>query len=222
MRSTHSRRLLAFAIFVLVAAPAARTQDADRAADIRVDVDVVQTSVSITRHGIPVKGLTRDDFKIREDNVPQVVKYFWQEHDLPLSIGLIVDVSASQAGLIGKHRETVTKFLRQVLGPGDKAMLMTVGPQARLITDFTTSIDDFGKGIDRIRMKNQSDPILGEPCHGTQKRIRPLGRRKYTAPCGGTALWQGVYWAARSRMKPVQGRKALIVLSDGLDTGSDR
>src|SRR5262245_27052487 len=210
MRSTHSRRLLAFAIFVLVAAPAARTQDADRAADIRVDVDVVQTSVSITRHGIPVKGLTRDDFKIREDNVPQVVKYFWQEHDLPLSIGLIVDVSPSQAGLIAKHRDTVTKFLRQVLGPGDKAMLITVGPQARLITDFTTSIDQFGRGIDRIRMKSQNDPILGEPCRGTARKIRLIGRRRSSIPCGGTALWQGVYVAASQKMKPVQGRKALI------------
>ena len=217
----HSRTLAASVVAIFLAAAVSRSQDVGRAPDLRVDVDAVQVSVSVTRHGIPVKALTKDAFRIREDGLPQTVQYFWQEHDLPLTVGLIVDVSASQAGLIGKHRETVTKFLHQVLGPGDKAMLITVGAQARLITDFTTSIDEFGKGIDRIRMKNENSPILGEPCRGSQGKLRRLGRRR-NIPCGGTALWQGVYQAAKLKMKSMQGRKALIVLSDGLDTGSDR
>ena len=218
------RRFGAAAITILIGALAALAQEPSSAAHIRINVDVVQTPVSVTRRGVPVKGLTQEDFQIRENGSTQVVKYFWQELDLPLSVGLIVDVSASQAGLIGQHRETVTKFLRQVLGPRDKAMLMTVGAQARLISDFTSSVEEFGKGIDRIKMGNEQSPILGEPCHGTRRKLpRILGRRrvKETIPCGGTALWQGVYWAAHLKMRGIEGRKALIVLSDGIDTGSD-
>ena len=69
-------------------------------------------------------------FQLRENSTPQVIEYFWQELDLPLSIGLIVDVSGSQAGLVGKHKQTVTTFLEQILGPDDRAMLITVSSQA--------------------------------------------------------------------------------------------
>src|SRR5262249_27731596 len=61
--------------------------------------------------------------------------------------------------------------------------------------------------------------ILGEPCRGSQRKLKLIKRRG--VPCGGTALWQGVYWAARLKMKSTEGRKALIILSDGFDTGSD-
>src|SRR5262249_40008922 len=86
-----------------------------------VNVDLVRVQVSVMQRGIPVKGLTKDAFQLRENSTPQVIEYFWQELDLPLSIGLIVDVSGSQAGLIGKHKQTVTTFLKQVLGPEDRA-----------------------------------------------------------------------------------------------------
>src|SRR5262249_14028562 len=169
------------------------------------------------------KGLTKDAFQLREDSTPQVIQYFWQELDLPLSIGLIVDVSGSQVGLIGKHKQTVTRFLKQVLGPEDRAMLITVSSQARLVMDFTNSIDDLARGIDRIKtLGGKSDQIIGEPCRGTNHRIPLLRRRLKASPCGGTALLQGGYSAAHFKMKNIEGRKALIILSDGLDTGSDR
>src|SRR5437773_2448884 len=128
-------------ITILIAAFAAVAQEPNNGADIRINVDVVQVPVSVTRLGVAVKDMMKEDFQLRENAAPQAVKYFWQETDLPLSVGLIVDVSGSQNGLIGKHRETVTRFLRQVLGPRDRAMLITVGTQARLVTDFTGSIE---------------------------------------------------------------------------------
>src|SRR5262245_46345527 len=183
--------------------------------NVRVNVDLVRVPVSVTQRGIPVKGLTKDAFQLREDSIPQVIKYFWQELDLPLSIGLIIDVSGSQTGLVGKHKQTVTTFLKQVLGPEDRAMLITVSSQARLVTDFTSSIDELGQGIDRIKTTGgKSDPIIGEPCRGTHRRTRLLRRGLKASPCGGTALWQGVYSAAHVKMKNIEGRKAVIMLSD--------
>jgi len=196
---------------------------------MRVDVDLVRVALSATRHGVPVKGLGKQDFLVREDSAPQQIKYFWQEGELPLSMGLIVDVSGSQSGFISKHRETVSRFLKQVLGSQDRAMIVTVGPQARLVTDFTNSLEDLNRSVADIRSRNNDAPILGEPCKGINRRELPMPHRHGRSlgglalryPCGGTALWNGIYFAS-VKMKNVSGRKALIVFSDGWDTGSDK
>jgi len=212
----------AFAISLIVF-PTSAAQEPANSESVRVNVDLVRVPVSVTQRGIPVKGLTKDAFQLRENSTPQVIQYFWQELDLPISIGLIVDVSGSQAGLVGKHKQTVTTFLKQVLGPDDRAMLITVSSQARLVTDFTNSIDELARGIDRIKtLGGKSDPVLGEPCRGGHHRTPLLRKRLKASPCGGTVLWQSVYSAAHFKMKNVEGRKALIILSDGIDTGSDR
>jgi len=217
------QRITAALAITLIVFPAAPAQEQRNGESVRVNVDLVQVPVSATQRGIPVKGLTKDAFQLRENSTPQVIQYFWQELDLPLSIGLIVDVSGSQAGLIRKHKQTVTTFLKQVLGPEDHAMLITVSSQARLVTDFTNSIEELSQGIDRIKtLGGKSDPIIGEPCRGGHRRTPLLRRRLKASPCGGTALWQGVYSAAHFKMKDIEGRKALIILSDGIDTGSDR
>src|SRR5437763_122416 len=70
---------------------------------IKVDVQLVRLAVSATAHGVPVKALTRDDFSVREEGAPQPIQSFWQEGDLPLTIGLIVDVSGSQMSLLHQH-----------------------------------------------------------------------------------------------------------------------
>jgi VWFA-related protein len=178
---------------------------------IRVNVEVVTVACSVTdRNGAPVPNLTKDDFVLNEDGVPQSIKYLWQEVDLPLTVGLIVDVSGSQMGLVSRHRQTVADFLARVLGPRDRAFLVTVGPRVMLLTDLTGEVADLRAGVERIDMRQRSGAPLGDPC-----------RRRRLRSCGGTVLWNGVFYAARLKMRPLEGRKALIVLSDGLDTGSD-
>src|SRR5205814_10407971 len=139
--------------------------------------------------------------------------------DLPLTVGLIVDVSGSQAGLVGKHRETVARFIQQVLRPQDHAMLVTVGPAVHLLTDFTNSVTEFNAGIDRIHWRNVGSPTLGEACQGIHARgvrgRRARAGRSRRSPCGGTVLWDSIYYASRLKMKGVTGRKALLVLTDG-------
>src|SRR5262249_13796265 len=199
------QRITAAVAISLIVFPTAPAQEPGNSENVRVNVDLVRVPVSVTQRGIPVKGLTKDAFQLQENSTPQVIQYFWQELDLPLSVGLIVDVSGSQAGLIGKHKQTVTTFLKQVLGPEDRAMLITVSSQARLVTDFTNSIEDLGQGIDRIqKLGGKSDPIIGEPCRGGHGTTRMLRRRLKATPCGGTALWQGVYSAAHFKMKNIE------------------
>jgi VWFA-related protein len=200
-------------LFLFAAALACRAQDP---ATIKVDVDLVTVALSASgRDAAPVKDLRREDFTILDNGQPREIQYFWQESNLPLTVGLVADVSGSQVGLVRKHRDTISRFLRQVIGPQDRAFLVTVGGDVKLMTDLTASIDELLLGVDRIEMGQKGGVQLGEPCRG-----EGAPRRRFRRGCGGTALWNGVYAAARLKLKPLTGRKALIVLSDGMDTGS--
>lgn len=177
---------------------------------IKIDVQLVTVPCTVTdRNGALVPHLTADDFVLLEDGQPRQIKHVWQEADLPLTIGIIVDVSGSQFRYIERHRQEVAQFLSQVIGKGDRAFIVTVGREARLVTDLTGSLDELRAGMDSIG-RHGSAPIIGDPCRGTH----------HHRGCGGTALWNGVWAASRLKMKNAEGRKALVILSDGLDTGS--
>src|SRR3984885_4716405 len=186
--------------------------NAQQTADIRVDVDLVTVSCSVTdRSGVPVKGLKREDFELRDNGQPREIANFWQESALPLTIAFVADISGSQAGFIKNHREAVAKFFQQVMSPADHAMVVEVAKQARLLSDLTESSDALNAAVERIGTREGNDsPLLGPPCRNPS----------FPHTCGGTALWHGVYYAAK-QLKPVAGRKAIIILSDGMDTGSD-
>lgn len=180
-------------------------------ADIRVDVGLVTITCAVTdKNGAPAKHLAPSDFIIHDNGREQKVEHLWQETDLPLTIGLIVDVSGSQSTFIDEHRQTVAKFLQQVLGPKDRAFLVTVATEVKLLTDMTGSVEELRRGVDRIEGLQIYGAQFGESC---LQAVPLMG-------CGGTALWMGVYAAARQKMRWASGRKALIVLSDGFDTGS--
>jgi VWFA-related protein len=115
---------------------------------IRVSVNLVTVACSVSdRNGAPVNSLRREDFSLLDDGKPRDIQYFWQESDLPLTVGLIADVSGSEIGVIRKHREMITQFLAQVIGPRDRAFIVTVGREVKLLRDLTASIDDLRSGV---------------------------------------------------------------------------
>jgi VWFA-related protein len=180
-------------------------------AQIRVDVGLVTVTCEVTdRGGAPAKNLRLEDFELRDNGREQKIDSLWQEQDLPLTIGLLVDVSGSQSAFVDQHRRAVTQFLSQILGSKDRAFLVTVGTEAKLVADLSGSMEELRRAADLIDPLQLRGAIFGESCLQT---IPVRG-------CGGTALWNAVYAAARQKMRWVQGRKALIVISDGFDTGS--
>lgn len=186
---------------------------AQRPQPIRVDVDLVTVACSVTdQNGALVQKLGIDDFILTDNGAPQQIKQLWQDVDLPLTIGLLVDVSGSQMGLIEKHKRTISEFLRRVVGPQDRAFLVTVGPDVRLVTDLTNSVEELQRGVDAMDGRQSAGEQLGDPCRS--------GHRRFQLGCGGTALWNSVWAASRLKMKGLQGRKALVIVSDGMDTGS--
>jgi Ca-activated chloride channel family protein len=180
--------------------------------DLRIDVDLVTVACSVgDRGGAPVKNLKPEDFVLSDNGQPREIRNFWQESDLPLTVALVADISGSQAGFIKSHRDAIGQFLRQVIGPRDRAMIVAVGPQSWLIADLTGSLEDLNAAVEKIGTREgKQSPMLGPPCRNTG----------FPRSCGGTALWHGLYYTAKE-MKRLTGRKAIIVLSDGMDTGSD-
>jgi Ca-activated chloride channel homolog len=184
---------------------------AQQPADIRVDVDLVTVACSVAdRGGAPAKNLKREDFILKDNGQPRDIRDFWQESDLPLTVALVADVSGSQQGFVRSHREAIGRFLKQVIGPRDQAMVVEIAQQAFLDSPLTGSPDDLSAAVEKIGSKGRASEMLGPPC-------RNAGLRR---SCGGTALWHGLFYTAKM-LKPVAGRKAVVVLSDGMDTGSD-
>src|ERR1035438_3669246 len=78
---------------------------------IKVDVDVVSVLASVRdKKNALVPNLEQKDFTILEDGKPQQIKYFTRETDLPLTIGLLIDVSGSQVNLIQIERDAAAQF----------------------------------------------------------------------------------------------------------------
>ena len=185
---------------------------AQQSSDIRVDVNLVIVPCSVTdRNGAPVRDLTAKDFILRDDSQPAAIHGFWRESDLPLTIALVADISQSQAGFVKDHREAAVQFLKQVISPGDRAMVVTIDRQARLISDLTGPSEALSDAVLKIGTREGKDAgLLGPPCRNDS----------FPHSCGGTALWHGLYYAAK-KLQPITGRKAIVVLSDGIDSGSD-
>ena len=96
------RKLSVSALIIVAGALAFQAQDLP---SIKVDVDVVNVLVSVrNKAGGLVGNLSKDDFTLVEDGKPQTIKYFTRETDLPLTIGLLIDISGSQARLIEDER----------------------------------------------------------------------------------------------------------------------
>jgi VWFA-related protein len=201
--------LLAGAVLTALALAAPGQQPPPPPGEVfRVEVDVVSLYCTVKdKQGGLVTNLEPGDFEIREDGKLQEVKYFARETDRPLTLALLVDTSISQGALLPAEKEAATQFLRQVLRPSDLALLITFDIDVDLLQDFTSEIERLEKGLDRARINSPADTGLNP---GPFPRNRTLGTRLYDA----------VYLASREKLAPEVGRKAIILVSDGVDAGS--
>lgn len=208
-----SRR--AFLLSAAVLPPASRLlawQDSDATPKYSSDVNVVNVLATVRdKDGKIVSNLTKDDFSIEEDGRPQVIQYFSRQSDTPLKLGLLVDTSGSERRNIDAERRASYKFFDQVMREDrDKGFLIHFDRQVELLQDLTSSRQKLDKALDQL---STSD----EPAN--QGRGRG-GRGRGYGGGGGTTLYDAVFLAADEMLRKEQGRKALIVFSDGEDRGS--
>ena len=167
------------------------------------DVKVVNILATVrTKSGQIVNDLTKDDFSILENGRPEAIKYFSRESDLPLTIGLMVDTSMSQARVLESERSASFQFVDQVLREGKDKVFVTQFDMAVLTRQELTS---------SRRDLEQSLPFVDTPSRSELQSQRG----------GGTLLFDAVVQASREIMSGQSNRKAMIILSDGGDNGSD-
>jgi Ca-activated chloride channel homolog len=168
-------------------------------ADFSTGIKIVSLLVTVRdKSGKFVNELEQDDFIVEEDGRPQTISYFSRQDDLPLTLGLLVDISGSQTEVLGDELAASDVFFKQVLREGvDQAFLVGFATRAWLMQNVTISRAKLQTGLG----------ILGNGLRD---------QRGY----GGTVLYDAVADSSDTIMKRLQGRKALVLLTDGEDTAS--
>jgi VWFA-related protein len=182
--------------------------DDDLGSPIKVDVDVVSLYCSVRnkQNGL-VNTLEKTDFDLAEDNKPQTVKYFSKETDIPLTIGLLVDVSGSQRNLIEIERHAASAFFSSVLRKKDVAFLVSFGASQDLLQDITGSPRLLQDGLNQLKLNTGFSGINSGP-------VPTMSHQR------GTVLYDAVYASSNDILSKEVGRKALILITDGEDEGS--
>ncbi len=195
--------------------PSLRAQEP--AATIAVDVKVVTLPVTVRdKHGKIVRDLTKEDFTLQEDGRPQTIRYFSQDTNLPLTLGLLVDTSRSQTSVLDAERNASRSFFDQMLvQPKDKAFLIHFDREVELLQDLTSSREKLQAALELL--KTPSDRERSNDPNDSDDSRSGSGSGSHH---GGTQLYDAVFLASNELMKKQQGRKALIILSDGVDRGS--
>jgi Ca-activated chloride channel family protein len=153
--------------------------------------------IATDRHGKFVRNLNQADFSIFDDHKPvESILNFGRETDLPIELGLLIDVSGSVQGRFGFEKEAATGFLQHIVRPGyDRAFVVGFNKESRLTQDFTDQVPLLAAGVQRL------------------------------SNGGGTALYDAIYKACKEKLlrehseHPI--RKAIVILSDGEDNQSE-
>jgi VWFA-related protein len=176
----------------------------------KAEVNVVNLFFNVKdKHGMLIPNLTKDDFQVFEDSKPQTIKYFAADSNQPLTLGIMIDTSASQTRVLTIEQESCAEFLRQVLRQKDLAFVINFDTDVNLDQDFTNNVRDLTRALNKMQINagmGGGPPGLGGGPIPTTPR--------------GTLLYDAIFLAADEKLKNEVGRKAMIIFTDGEDQGS--
>jgi VWFA-related protein len=196
----------------------------------KIAVEVKTVSVLATvrdKKGKIISNLGQDEFSLQEDGRPQTINYFMRESDLSLRMGLLVDTSLSQRKVLEQERSASYSFLDHLLRPDkDQDFVIHFDREVELLQDFTASRPKLQAALQSLQTpqfdnsaNNGGNNGGGNSGGGGGYGGRGGGRGSH-GHGGGTLLYDAIYLASDDMMSKQKGRKALIVLSDGVDHGS--
>jgi VWFA-related protein len=190
-----------------------RADENNPAETLKVNVNVVQLFFNVKdKKGGLIPNLPKDSFEVLEDNKPQTVKYFSADSNLPLTLGILIDSSASQERVLGMEQEVGGAFLNQILREKDMAFVMDFNVGVSLLQDFTGNVRKLKNALNSVKI-NTGGQVGGIPGMGGGP-VPTAGVPK------GTLLYDAVYLASHDQMAQQVDRKAVILLTDGEDQGS--
>ena len=180
---------------------------------LKVRVNVVQLFFNVKdKRGGLIPNLNKDDFTIAEDGSPQTIKYFTAESNLPLTLGILIDSSGSQRNVLDMEKEVGGAFLKQILSDKDEAFVIDFNIDANLAQDFTRDVHRLQKALNSVKI-NAGVTMPTLPGAGGGPVPTASAQR-------GTVLYDAVYLSAHDMLAKEVGRKAMILLTDGEDEGS--
>jgi len=183
---------------------------------LKVNVNLVSLYFTVKdKHNGLVSTLTKSDCDFLEDKQLQTLKNFAAEADQPLTLGILLDTSGSQQNVLPMEQQAGANFLKSILRKKDEAFLLTFDVDVNLEQDFTNNPSELARAINKTQINTAGGngaagvPGIGQgpiPVHGTPK---------------GTLLYDAVYLASNDKLRAETGRKAMILLTDGEDQGSN-
>ncbi|MCK5795051.1 MAG: VWA domain-containing protein [Anaerolineales bacterium] len=182
-----------FLFSVGAAAPQEDPQEESVTPDpFRVDVDAVNVLITVTDKttGNFIRNLPRSAFRIFEDGEEQEITNFTQQTNMPLTIALCIDTSSSVKMKLEFEKEAALDFLYTIIQPRDKALLAEFDTGVTLLHDFTTNPNDLATEINRLKAG------------------------------GGTSLYDCLYIVSEQKLLYEDGRRTMVVLTDGSDLSS--
>src|SRR2546430_4140441 len=180
---------------------------------VKVNVNVVQLFFNVKdKKGGLIPNLTKNDFQVSEDGKPQTIKYFAAESNLPLTLGILIDASGSQQRVLDMEKEVGGDFLSQILREKDLAFVISFDVNVDLLQDFTSSVHSLKTALNSAKINTGGGA-------GTIPGLGGGPVPSSTIP-RGTLLYDAVYLAAHDELSQQVGRKAMILLTDGEDQGS--
>jgi VWFA-related protein len=198
-------------------ATAAEQTPASTSPTLSVDARLVNIPVVVhDKKGALVQNLAKDNFVLQIDGKPQSIRYFNLDTDLPLTLGLLVDVSLSQRDAIDEERTASFAFLDDSISSHDKAFIVQFARQTDLLQDVTGSKPRLQAGL-----KQLETPASGGDADNTSSSSGSnSGDSSTRTRRAGTTLYDALFLASDELMAKQTGRKAIIILSDGVDSGS--
>jgi VWFA-related protein len=176
---------------------------------MKATVNLVNLFVTVRdKHKRIVSNLTKDDFKVFEDNHEQRIAFFSKEVTLPITLGLLLDTSGSEQNMLPAIQEAGSRFLSRVMRKGDEAMVLSFDTNVNLMSDFTEDQAQLDRAIHRTQ--------INAPMVGGMMNPGPVPTGNVT----GTALYDAIYLACNDELASEAGRKAIVIVTDAQDEGS--
>jgi VWFA-related protein len=171
---------------------------------IRVEVSLVNLFATVRdKHSKQiVSTLEQNDFNVSEDGVAQKISFFSKDSKLPVTLGLLVDTSGSEQNTLGAEQEAAARFLSRIMRKGDLTAVFSFDTDTDLLADFTDDVGVLDRAVRRTRIN------------------APSGQGPLSQQGPGTVFYDAVYLACHDKLAGEAGRKALIILTDAEDEGS--
>ncbi len=214
------KSILMLILLFLLCAPVLHSQTTDQDDVIRVDTDVTNLPFTVTdKQRRFITTLRAEDVRVLEDGVPQTVSTFQQETDRPLAIAFLIDISRSQEFTLPDEKAAARSFIEKVINSNkDLVAIVPFTGLAYLEQELTRDMLGVYRVLQRVEVAVPAYLGAGRPLTGI-----PTGPGLLAPPEEGTtAIWDAVSLTSSNVLAKAPGlrRRAIILLTDGLDTAS--